>query len=47
MDLLSKPALDAVINDEIKFYPKKYVNTYKHWMENIKDWNISRQLYWE
>ena len=46
MDLLSKPALDAVINDEIKFYPKKYVNTYKHWMENIRDWNISRQLYW-
>jgi len=46
MDLLSKPALDAVINDEIKFYPKKYLNTYKHWMENIRDWNISRQLYW-
>jgi len=46
MDLLSKPALNAVINDEIKFYPKKYVNTYKHWMENIRDWNISRQLYW-
>ena len=46
MDLLSKPALDAVINDEIKFYPKKYVNTYKHWVENIRDWNISRQLYW-
>ncbi len=46
MDLLSKPALDTVINDEIKFYPKKYVNTYKHWMENIRDWNISRQLYW-
>ena len=46
MDLLSKPALDAVVNDEIKFYPKKYVNTYKHWMENIRDWNISRQLYW-
>ena len=46
MDLLSKPALDAVINDEIKFYPKKYVNTYKHWMKNIRDWNISRQLYW-
>ena len=46
MELLSKPALDAVINDEIKFYPKKYVNTYKHWMENIRDWNISRQLYW-
>ena len=46
MDLLSKPALEVVINDEIKFYPKKYVNIYKHWMENIRDWNISRQLYW-
>ena len=46
MNLLSKPALDAVNNNDIKFYPKKYVNTYKHWMENIRDWNISRQLYW-
>ncbi len=46
MKSLSKPALDAVINDDIKFYPKKYVNTYKHWMENVRDWNISRQLYW-
>ena len=46
MKSLSKPALDAVINNNIKFYPKKYVNTYKHWMENVRDWNISRQLYW-
>jgi len=46
MKSLSKPALDAVMNNDIKFYPKKYVNTYKHWMENIRDWNISRQLYW-
>ena len=46
MKSLSKPALDAVINNDIKFYPKKYVNTYKHWMENVRDWNISRQLYW-
>ncbi len=46
MDKLSKPALDAVLNDEIKFYPEKIKNTYKHWMENIKDWCISRQLWW-
>ena len=46
MQSLSKPALDAVMNNDIKFYPKKYVNTYKHWMENVRDWNISRQLYW-
>jgi valyl-tRNA synthetase len=46
MKSLSQPALDAVINNDIKFYPKKYVNTYKHWMENVRDWNISRQLYW-
>ncbi|MEC7876912.1 MAG: valine--tRNA ligase, partial [Bacteroidota bacterium] len=46
MKSLSKPALDAVINNDIKFYPKKYINTYKNWMENVRDWNISRQLYW-
>lgn len=46
MDTLSKPALDAVMNDEIKFYPPKFKNTYRHWMENIKDWCISRQLRW-
>lgn len=39
-------ALDPVMNDDIKFYPKKYKNTYRHWLENIKDWCISRQLWW-
>ncbi len=39
-------ALDAVVNDEIKFYPAKFKNVYRHWMENVKDWCISRQLYW-
>ncbi len=39
-------ALPPVMNDELKFYPPKYKNTYKHWMENIKDWCISRQLWW-
>jgi valyl-tRNA synthetase len=43
---LSKPALDAVMNGEIKFYPDNLKNTYRHWMENIKDWCISRQLWW-
>ena len=43
---IAKPALDAVENDTIKFYPVKYKNTYRHWMENIKDWCISRQLWW-
>ncbi len=46
MDYLAKPALDLVENDTIKFYPEKYKNTYRHWMENIKDWCISRQLWW-
>ena len=46
MENLAKPALDAVENDTIKFYPAKFKNTYRHWMENIKDWNISRQLWW-
>ncbi|MGC4130085.1 MAG: valine--tRNA ligase [Bergeyella sp.] len=46
MDSIAKPALDVVMNDEIKFYPEKFKNTYKHWMENIRDWNISRQLWW-
>jgi valyl-tRNA synthetase len=46
MQHLAKPALDAVKNDDIKFYPPKYKNTYRHWMENIKDWCISRQLWW-
>ncbi len=46
MKKLSKPALDLVLNGDIQFYPKKYVKTYKNWLENIRDWNISRQLYW-
>ena len=43
---LAKPALDAVMNDDIKLYPPKFKNTYRHWMENVKDWCISRQLWW-
>lgn len=46
MNELAKPALEAVMNDDIKFYPAKYKNTYRYWMENIKDWCISRQLWW-
>ena len=46
MSEIAKPALDVVMNDEIKFHPEKFKNTYKHWMENIRDWNISRQLWW-
>ncbi|MDR3253031.1 MAG: valine--tRNA ligase [Tannerella sp.] len=46
MEDLAKPALDAVMDDTIKFYPAKFKNTYRHWMENIKDWCISRQLWW-
>lgn len=46
MENLAKPALDAVENDTIKFHPAKFKNMYRHWMENIKDWNISRQLWW-
>ncbi|MFZ9662057.1 MAG: valine--tRNA ligase, partial [Chitinophagaceae bacterium] len=46
MKKISGPALDAVINDDIKFYPQKFKNLYRHWMENIKDWCISRQLWW-
>ena len=45
MDKISKPALDAVEDDTIKFYPARYKNTYRYWMENIKDWCISRQLW--
>ena len=43
---LAKPALEAVINNTIKFHPAKFKNTYKYWMENVKDWCISRQLWW-
>ena len=46
MKNISGPALEAVEQDEIKFYPAKFKNLYRHWMENIKDWCISRQLWW-
>lgn len=46
MKELSTPALDAVMDGEIQFYPDNMRNTYRHWMENIKDWCISRQLWW-
>lgn len=46
MEHLAKIALEPVMNDEIQFYPAKYKNTYRHWLENIKDWCISRQLWW-
>ena len=46
MSDLAKPALDAVNNGEIKFHPDHWTKTYNHWMENIKDWCISRQLWW-
>ena len=47
MEDLVKPALKAVLDDgDIKLYPKKIENTYRHWLENIRDWNVSRQLWW-
>ncbi len=46
MEELVKPALENVMNDTIAFHPPKFKNTYKHWMGNIKDWCISRQLWW-
>jgi hypothetical protein len=47
MEGLVKPAIKAVLEDgEVKLFPKKFENTYRHWMENIRDWNISRQLWW-
>jgi valyl-tRNA synthetase len=46
MDELSKPALENVMNDNIQLIPDKFKNTYKHWMENVHDWCISRQLWW-
>ncbi len=49
MEELAKPAIKAVLseeNKEVKLFPKKFENTYRHWMENIRDWNISRQLWW-
>ncbi|MBC7696617.1 MAG: valine--tRNA ligase [Burkholderiales bacterium] len=46
MENVSKPALENVLNGEIKLIPEKFINTYKHWMENVHDWCISRQLWW-
>jgi len=46
MEEIVKPALDAVMNDTIKLHPAKFKNTYRHWMENVRDWCISRQLWW-
>ncbi|GGH76218.1 MAG: valine--tRNA ligase [Bacteroidetes bacterium] len=46
MSEISEPALKAVMDDEVKLIPEKFKNTYRHWMENVRDWNISRQLWW-
>ncbi|PZR09481.1 MAG: valine--tRNA ligase [Flavobacterium psychrophilum] len=47
MEELAKPAIKAVLEtEEVKLYPNRFNNTYRHWMENIRDWNISRQLWW-
>jgi valyl-tRNA synthetase len=47
MEELAKPALESVLETrEVKLFPRKFENTYRHWMENIRDWNISRQLWW-
>ena len=46
MKELAKPALENVMNDNVQFHPSKFKNTYRHWMVNIKDWCISRQLWW-
>ena len=48
MEDLAKPALESVLGEgrDVKLYPRKFENTYRHWMENIRDWNISRQLWW-
>ncbi len=43
---LAQPALDAVLNKEVHLVPEKFINTYRHWMEGVRDWNISRQLWW-
>ncbi len=43
---LAQPALEAVMSDEVQLVPAKFKNTYRHWMENVRDWNISRQLWW-
>lgn len=48
MEDLAKPAIEGVLGEDrdVKLYPRKFENTYRHWMENIRDWNISRQLWW-
>ena len=46
MKELAQPALDAVLEKEVALVPEKFINTYRHWMENVRDWNISRQLWW-
>ncbi|OIP04571.1 MAG: valine--tRNA ligase [Bacteroidetes bacterium CG2_30_32_10] len=46
MTEMAKPALEVVMNDTIKFHPAKFKNTYRHWLEDVKDWCISRQLWW-
>ncbi len=46
MKKLSEPALEHVLNGDIQFHPNKFINTYKYWMENVRDWCISRQLWW-
>jgi valyl-tRNA synthetase len=46
MKELAEPALTAVLEKEVKLVPEKFTNTYRHWMENVRDWNISRQLWW-
>ncbi|MCB0403080.1 MAG: valine--tRNA ligase [Flavobacteriales bacterium] len=46
MDDMVKPALEHVLNDDIEFFPSKFKNVYKHWLDNIRDWPISRQLWW-
>lgn len=46
MKEMAQPALDDVLNGDVNLIPDKFVNTYRHWMENVRDWNISRQLWW-
>lgn len=46
MDVITKPALENVMNDNIRFHPSKFKNMYRSWMENVRDWCISRQLWW-
>lgn len=43
---LAQPALEAVLEKEVHLVPEKFINTYRHWMENVRDWNVSRQLWW-